>query len=793
MVGLNSLKRKAIYLTYRVMQGLLFPAVILYLLVRCLRDRTYLGTLRERFGELPPVFRRTTTGAIWLHAVSVGEVLVAIPLIQELLIRRPEAHIFLSTTTPAGRAIADKRLKGVVDGIFYAPLDLVWVVRKVLRWIRPSVLVVLETEIWPNMFREAKRLGCGLAIVNGRISDRALPKYRKRAGLFGQVLGLCDVVLAQSDLMRQRWIAAGTPPDRCRNGGNLKYDFTPGTVAADSPALRFLGAADANVWIAASTCSDGQIDEEDHVLAAQRLLPGWRLILAPRHPDRFESVARKLEASGLRWTRRSNPHDDGADILLLDSIGELGGLFAHADAVFMGGTLAQKGGHNVLEPAVFAKPIVCGPHLENFPDIEIQFRANNALLRIGSGDQLAGAIASAAADTALGLRALESANAQRGAAATAASAVMDLYDTCYPQERPPQPGYAFLWLFERLWIFFSARDRRKKQARVRKLPIPVLSVGNLTAGGTGKTPVSIELLRYLRHDGAAMLTRGHGRGTGGTVLLPRGDESVPLALTGDEAQLYLRTFARNTPVPMGIASERYEAGIALLAQANPRMFLLDDGFQHLQLARDFDLVLVDGLHPFGGGRLLPMGRLREPLSGLARASAILITRENEAPNIPAIEYQIRRWNQRAPIFHCRTVVDRWTNLSGSALPIPKVARLRSVAICGLGNPAAFWKSLDQVGVKPMERYEFGDHHRYKPVEIRRLARRTLDLGAEVILTTAKDAVNMPAEVESIIAPLKLCWLEIKVEIDRTDELLVLIRAALFPGADSPPTSDYNTV
>ncbi len=758
-----------------MLQGLLSPVVAAYLLLRCLRDRAYFGTLRERFGELPTLWKKTTPGAIWLHSVSVGEVLAAIPLIEELLARRPEAPIFLSTSTPAGRGIADKRLKGVVDGIFYAPLDYVWIVRRVLRWIQPSVLVVLETEIWPNLFREAKRIGCGVIIVNGRISDRALPKYRKYAGLFGEVLELCDLILAQSDGMRERWIAAGAPPERCRNGGNLKYDFKPGTVAADSPAVRFLRGAPGKVWVAASTCSDGVIDEEDGVLTAQRSLSGWRLVLAPRHPDRFEAVARKVEASGLRWTRRSAMADDAADVLLLDSIGELAGLFAHADAVFMGGTIAEKGGHNVLEPAVFGKPVVAGPHLENFPDIEREFEARDALLRIGSMAELADGIRRAASDPGLGARALEAARSQRGAAATAAEAVIGLYDICCPEDRPKQPGYLFLLVFELLWQFFSARDRRGKGRRRRRLPRPVVSVGNLTAGGTGKTPLAIELLRELRHDGAALLTRGHGRGTGGMVLLPRGDEPLPVALTGDETQLYMRAFSRDKPVPIGIANERYEAGRVLLEQSDVRLFVLDDGFQHVQLARDFDLVLVDALHPFGGGRLLPMGRLREPLEGFARADAVVITRANEAPNVNAIESVIRRYNPQVPIFRARTVVDRWTDASGATLAFPAVADLRAVAICGLGNPAAFWKSLELVGAKVLERYEFGDHHRYKPVEIRRLARRALDLKAEVILTTAKDAVNLPAETASIIAPLRLCWLEIAVEIDGREELLGLIR------------------
>ena len=186
--------------------------------------------------------------------------------------------------------------------------------RRVLRRIRPSVLVILETEIWPNLFREAKRIGCGVVMVNGRISDRALPRYRRFAGVFAPVLALCDRIMVQSDEMRERFIVAGAPPGIIEVGGNLKYDFRLEPLAADSPVRAFIAAGQGGpIWIAASTSTDGR-EEEDDVIAAQRPLPGWRLIVAPRKPHRFDVVAKKLEASGLRWTRRTAFEDEGADV-----------------------------------------------------------------------------------------------------------------------------------------------------------------------------------------------------------------------------------------------------------------------------------------------------------------------------------------------------------------------------------------------------------------------------------------------------------------------------------------------
>ncbi len=708
---------------------------------------------------------------IWLHAVSVGEVLAALPLIQELRQRAPKTEIYVSTATLAGREIAEKRLTTLTAGIFYAPLDFAWAVRKVLRRLRPSVVVVLETEIWPNLFRETRRIGAGLIIINGRISDKALPSYRKHRWLFSEILPLCDQILTQSDLMSSRYAEAGAPADILTAAGNLKYDFKPGTLAPDSPILIFLAARpDTPVWIAASTSADEKgYEEEDAILAAQKFLPGWRLILAPRKPERFDRVAGKIEANGQSFTRRSAFTNPAADILLLDSIGELSAAFAHASVVFMGGTLAERGGHNVLEPAIFGKPVIAGPHLENFRDIEAHFDAHHALLRIPDGEALANAVSAAATDPGLGQRALGAAQAQQGAADRIATAVLNLHTSRYPSDRPQQPKWFFLWCFAQIWAFFSARDRRNKRARTRTLPIPVVSIGNITAGGTGKTPVAIELLQAF--DSPALLTRGYGRSTSETIAIQAGDRTLPTALTGDETQLYMR----RCRIPVGIDGDRFKAGTKLLTSASPRVFFLDDGFQHMQLHRDFDLVLIDALHPFGGGHLIPLGRLREPLEGLARANAFVITRANEGTNLEAIEYQLRRYNPTAPIFRAHTVPLRWTNHAGESMAPGDAATAKSIAICGLGNPNSFWKTLSQHSIRPTEQYSYGDHHRYTPIELRRLTRRAIDIGVTTILTTEKDAVNLCPDVCSIMQPLELWWLEIGIKIDRRDDLLALIR------------------
>jgi 3-deoxy-D-manno-octulosonic-acid transferase len=229
----------------------------------------------------------------------------------------PHSRLFVSTSTLAGRAAAGDKLRDLADGVFYAPVDYVWAVRRVLRALRPAVVAIAETEIWPNLFREAHRTGAGLAIVNGRISDRAFPRYLPFRWFFREVLSEADSILAQTDAMGERFLALGALPGRMHTGGNFKYDFEARAAAAGSPVPALLERArPGKVWIAASTmppAAAGDVDEDDAVIAAFQELatrhPDLLLILAPRRPERFDTAAGKLEAEGIPyccWTRSAN-------------------------------------------------------------------------------------------------------------------------------------------------------------------------------------------------------------------------------------------------------------------------------------------------------------------------------------------------------------------------------------------------------------------------------------------------------------------------------------------------------
>jgi len=704
----------------------------------------------------------------------VGEVLSAVKLICRLCTNCPWAKVYVSCSTIAGRRLADEKLTGLAAGVFYAPLDYRFSVRRVLRMLRPAAVVVMETEIWPNLYREARQSGAALIVVNGRISDRTVARYRRLRWFFTAVLGQADAILAQSERDRERYLAIGAPPERTSFGGNIKFDIRLPSKAPAPEITAFIERfASSAIWMAASTmppAAQGDIDEDDVVIEAFRVLcekrPRLMLILVPRRPERFPVAAEKLQRVGFEFARRSQlrAESPAAPVLLLDTIGELSSLFGLADVVFMGGSLAERGGHNILEPAVAGRAIVVGPHMENFQAIADSFLAARAMERIGSAGDLAAAVDGLLEDAVrraeLGERARTEAERERGATGRAAAAIARLHDRKVPHA-PPQPLLQPLTL---LWRAGATLHGRWRLARRERLGASTVSVGGITMGGAGKTPFVLWLAERLKRQGLApaILTRGYRRreSSGDVVLAP--GESAPVEVTGDEAQIYIRSGV----AAVGIGANRVRVGRRMEEKFRPDIFLLDDGFQHRRLARDLDIVLIDALDPFGGGALPPAGRLREPLNALERANLLVITRATPGREFAGLKAELRRWNPRAPILLCRTVPDIWVRAgsgeeSAAGTPLaPSVA-----AFCGLANPDSFWESLDLVGCPTVWRRKFPDHHRYTAAEVSNLEQAARDSGAEALVTTAKDVANLPA-----LPTLPLYWLRIGLEVEGEEEL-----------------------
>lgn len=743
------------------------PLILLYLLWRGAKNRDWLRSIPGRFGGLP--FRVTGPGGIWLHAVSVGEVISAATLLRALRERLPDTPLYVSVTTVTGHALALEKLSGICDGVFYTPLDFVFAVRRILRAMQPSLLLVMETEIWPNLWRETKCSGAGLLVINARISDRALPRYQKLRWFFAPVLAIPDAIYAQSQQDVDRYLELGAPPEKLHLGRNLKYDFYPDRIQTSPEIAVWIEQQKPSyVIIAASTMpglDSNDADEDDLTLAAFQSIKtaGLLWIHVPRRPERFDVAAAKLAALGISYVRRSELAALALPgVLLLDTLGELSGLFPLATVVFMGGTLVRRGGHNILEPAFFGKPVIAGPYMENFAEIAAEFTAGGALIRIAGPDELAPCLTALLADPGTaGDKARRLAESKRGAAEIACRAAIEILEANWPRLRRPLLQRLLLTPLSWLW---SWGGRRKQNVVAERLTAPVICVGALAMGGSGKTPTVLHLAEYFRAQGLTpgILTRGYRRISPAPFTLIEAGQPAPVSETGDEAQIFVRAGIAH----LGIGSDRVGVGRRLLEKWPVDVVLLDDGFQHRRLHRDFDLLLLDAQDPLSGGAVFPLGRLREDPAGLARAGAVLLTRVQRGRAYRRLLAYIQEVAPGMSVFRSRVAPREWMP---SALPPGKTA-----AFCGLGNPASFWATLRQMGLDPCYRWSFGDHHQYRPAELARLRVQAMEAGATVLLTTEKDWMNLPAGTEELLLPLSIRWLRIGIEMEDEAALLALL-------------------
>jgi 3-deoxy-D-manno-octulosonic-acid transferase len=379
-----------VYFVYSLLLGCTMLLATPWWLLQMARHAKYRAGLWQRLGRVPDQVRNAQQPTIWVHAVSVGEVLAISTLIKRLRERYPKHRVFLSTTTATGFQLACERF-GPED-VFFFPLDFRFAIRPYLRALKPEIVILAETEFWPNFLRLAAASGAKVAVVNARISDRSFPRYRRYRSIFRRVLQPVGLFLAQSEEDARRLVEIGAEVPHVRVGGNLKFEVNATHNAEIVHRVRegFADGGSTPLLIAGSTVEG----EEPLVLAAfekvMKQFPRMAAILAPRHRERFPAVAKLIADSPFEVVRRSDwsnqPLAPGT-ILLLDSIGELASLYALADVAFVGGSLVKRGGHNILEPAQHGVPIVIGPHYENFRDI-ITIFARAKAVRIVPAEQL---------------------------------------------------------------------------------------------------------------------------------------------------------------------------------------------------------------------------------------------------------------------------------------------------------------------------------------------------------------------------------------------------------------------
>lgn len=417
------------YALYSALLAIALLVTLPYWLMQMSRHGKYRAGLWERLGRVPErLGSRPPQPAIWIHAVSVGEVLAVIGLVAELKRRREDFRIVVSSTTDTGQKLARKEFGA--ESVFYFPLDFRFAIRPYLRALRPQLLILAETEFWPNVLRLAHRDGIRIAVVNGRISDRSWPRYRRFQSLLGRVLQNVDLFLAQTEEDARRLRDIGALPERVRVAGNLKFDApAPPEPAIVSSLRRKLQEADAGPVLVCGSTVEGEermlLQAFENVLASY---PRAVMILAPRHPERFLAAAQLLAELGIRFWRRTLWSGEAltGGVLLLDSIGELAALYALADIAFVGGSLVPRGGHNIIEAARHGVAIVVGPHTENFRDTIRLFETQEAL-RVVTPAELPlvfmDLIANEKARTDLGQRAGETLRSQTGATQRTADAL----------------------------------------------------------------------------------------------------------------------------------------------------------------------------------------------------------------------------------------------------------------------------------------------------------------------------------------------------------------------------------
>jgi 3-deoxy-D-manno-octulosonic-acid transferase len=871
---------------------------------RLATTQKYREGLWQRLGKVRILESRNNRPLIWIHAVSVGEVLAVSRLVKELEAALPDHLVAISTTTRTGQDLARERFGA--NRVFYCPLDLPWAVNAYLKGLKPCLLVLAETEFWPNLLSGCYRRAIPVAVVNARISDRSWPRYRRLRWLWRPFLERISQVLAQSETDANRLWAIGCHPETVEVAGNLKFDVRAAEPADATRVLKALKLG--NRLVVAGSTLEG---EEAALLEAwpQLLAVDSRLVLvlAPRHPERFETVAGLLNQSGYTWKRRSEWREQRAgaikllqpgEIVLLDSIGELASVYSLASAAFVGGSLFPTGGHNPLEPAQFGVPIVMGSHFVNFRDITEDLIAQDAI-RIAEKEDLARVLIELLQDqataAAIGERAKRVFEQQSGAtdrcvkalrvlipavpvqaereqpqpapvenapalqiqnqsiqgesvqerAVPAAPVQFDAVQSAPAQFRPVQPkpiqfepvqsqpkqatsiqpepfqpqpeakpaepeptqahpiepapvqpeplqalpvqaqpvqavkgpGFSprklLIPLVPAYMLANWLREIRlgTKAEPIRRLRYPVVSIGNLSTGGTGKTPLTIALANALTHCGfqVDVLSRGYGRRS---QIPARVAQDGTAGEFGDEPLLIARE-----GIPVYVAPRRYNAGvlaegdaaaIAFLGEElRPFIHLLDDGFQHRQLHRNIDVLLLNRQDWQDG--LLPAGNLRESKKTIHRANVVGIPADD-----PQLEAELRSSGWQGPVWRLHRKME---------VPVPSGSETRPVAaFCGIARPEQFFAGLEAAGLHLAVRKAFPDHHIYTAKEAEQLRAGAIAAGAAAIITTEKDFLRLGKLTAVFTESLPLETARLRIEIEHEDEAVewLLERLPLSP-------------
>ena len=786
-------------LLYNLAAILVVIIIIPIFMIRSIREKGFVERIKQSLGFFPegaldPVAKKN---CIWVHAASVGEIVATSPLIKEFRQEFPKSPILVSVVTTSGYEMANRIIKDA-DSIIYFPLDLPFVAASVIRRIHPRIFLNVETELWPNFLKNARQLHIPVMMVNGRISEKSVRRYKYMFSILTDMLGAVKFFAMQSPIDADYIKQLGAPEDLVIITGNTKFDqtYTDVTPEQKDKILTDMGLKNADgIFLAGST----HRHEEDYVLKAFKAVrenhPNARLVIAPRELLRTREVIAICKSAGFTVGTRTElqkrpPNNE--DIIILDTIGELGQVYSIGDVIYVGGSLVTHGGHNILEPAAHGKAIIVGHHMENFKDTHALFKNRNACVTVNSPEELAEETKKLFDNPAhrkqLEDETIKIVRENRGASRKSAVLLRKVLTEYEAKEnarhlRTTQKienlrtyfidiihskevhGISMHLIMAVLYIFSLIYEQlvnikllgyKLGISGKEKLNCYVISLGNITVGGTGKTPTAQRLARDIRDLGyrVVILNRGYRAKWHGEVGVVSDGKNLHMtaAEAGDEAYM----LAKHLPnVPVLIGAERAITGRYAIENFGAEVAILDDGYQHWHLERDMDILLVDAVNVFGNGHLLPRGTLRESMSHISRADVCLITKIDQAET-GAGEYireTVHKYNENAKIVEsihqprCFIPIGDWyVNLAQEGISVEEIAGKKVMAVSAIGNPASFERTLKDLGAEIIESLRYPDHHEYTMKEMQDVLQQAEALGAETIVMTEKDAVKIPDEV-----------------------------------------------
>ncbi len=831
------------YILYNLLFLVIFIFVVLpYYLYRLATEKGFGRRFRQSLGyvrddEIANVAQKE---CIWIHGASVGEIVATSPLVKQIRRELPERRILVSAFTVSGYDMA-KQIIPEADDIIFFPLDLPFVSESLVKRIHPGIFMPVETELWPNFLRSIRERHIPVMMVNGRISEKSVKNYRYLYGIWDDMLKTVSRFCMQSSIDADYIAHLGADRDRIVVTGNTKFDQTYAEVTPEDLERyrRELGLGDAYPVIVAGSTHPS---EEKALLEAFRKVRAKygdaRLIIAPRKTARADEIARIASSYGYTIGYRSKLLQEGGEcpaypVLLLDTIGELGRIYAVGDVVYVGGSLSRHGGHNVLEPAAHAKPILVGPNMQNFKDSYALLSKAGACKMVGDVRELTAEMLDIIANderrARMGAASMQVIRENRGADVNSIKYLKELLAlTALPSRQyRPYPvnsrnftdnggrlrrGDAILqYIFDIVfgykatfwsWIvlsFLRALSYLYKFGvccklsmyklglfKGEKLPCCVISIGNITVGGTGKTPTAQKVATLVRDMGSRVVSLNRGYRSHWDKQLGVVSDGRKIFMTayeaGDEAYLMAKTLSG---IPVIIGKNRAVTGKYAVDKFQAEVIIMDDGYQHWQLQRDLDVVLVDTLSMFGNGYVMPCGILREPLANLERGNLFLLTKTDQSSvfNRMQLYESITKYNGGAPIVesihHPRDfleIADWYKGIAHNYMALEELKDKDVMVFSAIGNPASFEQTVSSIGLKILEAIRYPDHHDYGMLEMQYISERASSQKVLAMVTTAKDAVKIPTEFiySAREIPLYILNMDIRITsgMDKFEECLM---------------------